>query len=608
MCGIYACFSKCETDDNVIVHHHDNIAPRGPDEMVEIDVSDSEVKGKMVFYRLAIMDVKEGHQPFPSECGEIFAMCNGEIYNHHELVGEHGLPVKTHSDCEVILHLYQKYGVEKMATLLDGEFAFIIYDRRKHYLYYGRDIFGVKPLYYHNCHDGTFELSSTIRGLSEHYCQTKNEVQATDQVRPRTVHLYDLKNNNEKSANFYKFPDVSYDTYRKCGEYESIEAMREYDRKEEELGKSQIYSNLVTAVKKRVEQSEREVGFFLSGGLDSSIILSIALKECKFERPPKAFTFAFNTNAPDYKAAEKVVKWLRERYGEYCIDWKPVVMDITAGINAVPEVIKQFETYDTTTIRAGTPMYLLSRHIADTTDVKVLLTGEGSDELFGGYLYFNYSPDEEDSEREVRKLLSSLHYFDVLRADRATASNGLEIRPPFLDKTFVNSVLKFPKFDNEFAKWRKDKDVKWPVKRTTKTVLRSICRENDMLPIDIIEGRKEAFSDAVGLSWQDELEKYAGIFVRRVLSNFKTDDDDTLCLKLMKTAVNTHAVHLVEKDVEDMKNVDIFIQQIFHQYVANGNDNCGSRNLWHLLPYFWTPNQDWVDTGGESSARALDLY
>ena len=568
MCGIYACFSTRKNDIDVTSYHHDNIAQRGPDETVEIDISDNEVKGKMVFYRLAIMDVKDGHQPFTSDNGEVFAMCNGEIYNHQDLIETHSLPVKTHSDCEVILHLYQKYGVEKMASLLDGEFAFIIYDRMKHAVYYGRDIFGVKPLYEHRCTNGIFELSSTISGLSDHNCKETETV--TNQVRPRTVYLNDLINNTGKSASFYDFPDAN----------------RSSTTDQTQL----IYSNLVAAVKKRVEQSEREVGFFLSGGLDSSIILSIALNECKFDRPPKAFTFAFDTTAPDYLAAEKVVKWLRERYGEYCIEWVPVVMDVTNGFYVIPNVIKHFETYDTTTIRAGVPMYLLSRYISDTTNVKVLLSGEGSDELFGGYLYFNYSPSKKESEREVRKLLSSLHYFDVLRADRATASNGLEIRPPFLDKTLVNNVLRTHQFVDNVKKYA-----------PTKQLLRSICKTYDLLPIDITEGRKEAFSDAVGLSWQYKLEQFASDFIDKVLSELD-DVENKIPLRFMKTAINKNSLHSVEQDVNKMKKVDIFIQHIFHQYVAN------EKYLWHLVPYFWTPNQDWVDTKGESSARALDIY
>ncbi len=492
MCGIYAKFGDTKENKSSCISN------RGPDDSKTIEFPGV----KFVFYRLAIVGIKDGMQPFNDD-GKLF-MCNGEIYNYSSF-GE----CKTGSDCECVFNALKTTNPVRVARDLDGEFAFVYYDGN---VVFARDPIGIKPLFYSL--DNGLEICSLVKGMSSTNIQ---------HVLPGYIYTY----NGRLTMTRYK--EI---LWRAIGE--------------------PAMNSFYTAIRKRVYQSDRPVGFFLSGGLDSSLVLSIAMS---MGIRPDVFTITFDDNSSDAKAAKFMINWLRKKYGENSLLWHYIVADINDGLEALDDVVYALETYDTTTIRASTPMYLLSKYISENTNIKVLLSGEGSDELFGGYLYFKYARDSMEFSSEIVRLLNQLYLYDVLRSDRVTAHFGLELRPPFLDLGFMNEVLKC----NFLGPYE-----------NTKQVLRSAF--SDMLPDEILNGKKEAFSDAVGLSWQDSIEKYAA-------------DHLEPC---------EYSPHIIPKS-----NTAKYFQQLFYKHF-------GSR--WSLLPKLWLPNQDWINTGDEPSARVLPVY
>lgn len=534
MCGIHATFNT-DNLSSIDETRRQALHVRGPDEVKTVKKD----KYTLTFHRLSIVGQNNGSQPF--ETDDIDLMCNGEIYNSKFLTLQNSFENKTESDCEVIIHMYKKFGIEYTADLLDGEFAFILIDRCKNLVHFARDRIGVKPLYlsiqYNKKKCVQFlEISSLIgamdrQGLAEH-------------VKPGFIYTYDMEHGSISAQ-----------------PYSILKYMPMYSPYDEH----NIYASLSYAVRKRIDHSERPIGFLLSGGLDSSLILALAMKiynTNQIPTKPKVFTFGFSRDAPDVKSAELMVTWLRTKYGPDCLDWHLVIKDIKDGLDALPTVIKHLETYDTTTIRASVPMYLLSKYIAEQTDVKVVLSGEGSDELFGGYLYFKYAPNDTAFRSEIISLLENLYLYDALRADRCTAANGLELRPPFLDAALITTVLESSKLVKGI--------------NNTKELLRNVIHniDKDLLPAEILWGKKEAFSDAVGLSWKDSLTIYAD--------------------KIMKDADYECVSH-----IDATNNEMLLYQMIFEQLFSD---------IFHILPKLWLPNQVWVNTGTEPSARVLDVY
>ncbi len=530
---------------------------RGPDQKKVVE-GDNYIA---TFYRLAIMGVDTGVQPFDYD--DMLLMCNGEIYNYKELIDLYNLDCNTDSDCECIMWLYRKIGLRNMIDKLDGEFAFILYDKRNGMIYFARDILGRKPLYFSQF-ENILEISSLYGGLE---C-------IGEQVQPRNIYSYDT---NTKTIIKQEYNAIKYLKTRISD--------TEY-----------IYEALEKAVLKRIQHSERPIGFLLSGGFDSSLVLSIAMKyydtlyqnhvnnlcpngghfrdivaahEMAKEKriKPHVFTFGFDINAPDVKSATIMIEWLKKKYGYDSFIWHLVIEPVQKGLDSLEDVIVALETYDTTTIRAGTPMYLISKYIKEYTDVRVIISGEGSDELFGGYLYFMYAESDSAFKSEIIKLLNELYLFDVLRCDRTTAVHGLEVRPPFLDDHLVWTVLDHQKL--------KKCNVK------SKELIRLTVQDKNLLPVEILEGKKEAFSDAVGYSWKDSIESYA---INK--------------LKEMTTAESKH-YDSYSPHIKPITNEMMYYQKIF-------SNNFGE--AWHLLPHLWLPNQNWVKTGSEPSARVLSVY
>ena len=417
MCGIYFCYHRNHGKPET---NHTELKRRGPDDTRLIDAPEF----CAAFYRLAVVGVSYGMQPF--ETDDVILLCNGEIYNHATLEDKSSAS-KSKSDCECIISMYKRYGIEFTIRALDGEFAFVLYDKTACLIHFARDRFGRKPLFFSVKYDEadennsdidesdskieSIEISSLHSGLSvASRIPARRSLRCYDveTVEPRMIYTYDIKHKN-----------MSIQPYH-CFMYEPKHACL-----------TGIYYALYSGVVKRITQSERPVGFLLSGGFDSSLVLSMAIRSGKLTRVPHVFTIGFEEKASDVIAAEKMVNWLKKKCGDDCLIWHKVILPLDAGLSRIGEVINTLETYDTTTVRASVPMYLIAEYIAKNTDVKVVLSGEGSDELFGGYLYFNYAPNDVAFRAEIIKLLNRLHLYDVLRADKSTAAHGLEIRTPF---------------------------------------------------------------------------------------------------------------------------------------------------------------------------------
>ena len=435
MCGIFAGTKPPPKD---------KLTHRGPDDFTHVRVKDTH----LMFWRLAINGLGSvGSQPF--EHNGKYLIANAEIYNHVELGGDPG-----RSDCEIILPLIEQHGLFRTCEIMSGDFAFVYTDGT--HTWAARDRVGVRPLFYCKVPGGGISFASEIKALTH--------IGGLVEIFPPGT-LYDPKLNRfiTWAPNYWDHPRSDDDV---------------------EFVKGHIRHLLTEAVVKRVQNSEMPVGFFLSGGLDSSIIAAIGKKALG-----KIRTFSIGLDgAPDLLAARKMANFLGSDHTE-------VIFTLKEGFDALNSVIWNLETFDTTTVRASIPMFLLSKYIKEKTDIRVILSGEGSDELFGGYLYFHGSPNVEEFLHETTRLVRDVHMFDVLRADRTTSAHGLELRVPFFDRDVIDYVM------DGF-----DPDLKMPRGNWEKYLLREAFE--DLLPIEICWRQKNGMSDAVGYEWVDALKKF----------------------------------------------------------------------------------------------------
>jgi len=450
MCGILAVIiENKELDIDSIKSCQESLIKRGPDNQI------NEYNPKYVFKfsRLSINDTSDiANQPFKQN--NIIMMCNGEIYNYKQLIKKYNLNCISKSDCEPIIHLYEKLGFLDTINLLDGVFAIILYDMNNNKCFYATDRIGIRPLFKGITKSGNIALSSVASGILD-FCNN------VERVKPgfgffenKKCHHLKYKYNNyliDKSTPLWNL-NVPLNDYN-----DLFVTIRRY---------------LTNAVKKRL-LSDRPICCMLSGGLDSSLITSIM---CKLIGPQNVHTFSIGMEgALDLKYAKKVADYLGTTHTE-------VFFTPEEGFSIIPQLIKDLECYDITTIRASVGMWLLSRYISKNTNFKVILSGEGSDELFGGYLYFHHAPSPEEFIVESKRLIDNLYLYDVLRADRSVSSHGLELRVPFLDKNFVNYILAL------------EPKVKMVKNDMEKFVLRESFK-NNYLPDEILWRRKDGFSD-----------------------------------------------------------------------------------------------------------------
>lgn len=488
-----------------------DIEHRGPDSTSIKSFNFGIHRITMIFNRLSITGVSNGEQPFYSD--GVYLMCNGEIYNYKKIQRDYELKTTTQSDCEVILRLYLQGGID-MLNCIQGEYAFVLFDTRSGLVIFSRDQLGVRPLFISKA-NSHFSLSSELKGLPS---------KRGFQVRPNVYHIYDLF--SEEST---EIPIIRY-------------------------GNNNVKKSLINAVRTRLN-SEVPIGFLLSGGLDSSLVLSIASRFITDKIT--VFTTGFSHDAPDVVNAKKVIEYLTKIYGDKYIH-HIYIPTIQEGIDSIPSVIKSIESYDTTTVRASTPMWMLARYIRQKTNVKVVLSGEGSDEINGSYLYFHYAPNQIEFDEERRILTDNIHFFDGLRADRTISAFGLELRTPFLDSSVVIDTL--------------NEDVYTSMKETgiEKYTLRNKFR--DYLPPELLWRTKAAFSDAVSYSWKESLQKYS----EELLHGAETRPEE----------------YLPSRSCEER-----WYRLIFDTFYPDNE---------RVIPYKWLPR--WVDTKGEPSATALAIH
>ena len=584
MCGIFALLNSDKIPITTINNEFLKGQGRGP-EFSKLD--NSYMKMTLGFHRLAINGLNnESNQPLVID--DVVLICNGEIYNYKQLYKYMGVQPTTGSDCEVIIHLYIKYGIEQTLSMLDGVYAFILYDNRineslNNKVYIARDPLGVRPLYYlkNNIQFEWFPLygfASELKCLERFY-NTNAIHYSIEQFKPGSYCVFNHGNlvdsNWElelENVPFY-IPTFSY-SWRINNETENILVDDMYSR---------VSSYLISAVNKRCLTTERPIACLLSGGLDSSLIAALVNNFYNYNHlPNKLETYSIGLEgSEDLKYARIVADYLETNHTEIIVTEKEM-------FEAIPDVIKAIESYDTTSVRASIGNYLLGKYIAANSQAKVIFNGDGSDELLGGYLYMNNCPDDIEFDKETRRLLKDIHLFDVLRSDKSISSHGLEPRTPFLDRSFVNTVLSIPAYFRNHKNIKTINDTyniydknKLPYEGIEKFLLRFSFSEgnfadyNDrqILPSEILWRKKEAFSDGVsnrGRSLYQILQEYIAIYM-----NVEEQTD------IYKPSIET------EKK---------YYKKLFDKFYPLCD---------HIVPYFWMPK---YTDATDPSARTLAIY
>ena len=495
---------------------------RGPDMSKIIDVKG----GYLAFHRLAIMGLHdEGMQPF--ELKGDYLVCNGEIYGFRPIKEElkKEYTFISDSDCEILLPMYEKYGV-KMFEKLDAEFALIIYDSKLKQFIAARDPIGIRPLYYGYTKSGKIVFAS----------EPKNLIEIVDSILP--------------------FPPGHYYKDGKFICYRDITKVDEVSKDDLETACSKIKEKLIKGIEKRLD-ADAPLGFLLSGGLDSSLVCAVSSKI--LGKKIKTFAVGMATDAIDLKYAKQVADYIGSDHTEIIITKE----DVLASLE---EVIKILGTYDITTIRASMGMYLICKAIHETTDIRVLLTGEISDELFG-YKYTDFAPNASEFQKESVKRVHELHMYDVLRADRCISVNSLEARVPFGDLDFVKYVMSI------------DPEMKMNKYNMGKYLLRHAFEDTKCLPDNILFRDKAAFSDAVGHSLVNDLKEYA--------ESYYSNEEYEEKIKLYDFA-------------RPFTKESLLYREIFEKYYPGQA---------HMIVDFWMPNKSWEGCNvNDPSARVLSNY
>lgn len=524
MCGFTGYISKL--NDSKILDACEKINYRGPDESRHLIL---ENRVHLHFQRLSIMDLSSnGMQPF-KDFNNNALVCNGEIYNHKEL-RTNLLPdfeFKSDSDCEVILPLIQKLGLLRASKNLDGEFAFVYWNSKEQVFQAARDQVGIRPLFFgFSLEDRTIAFSSEVKVLQD-FC--------SDIMPFPPGHIYD-------GHEFIEFDHIH-----------RVEVRPEITHSIALSGIKQLFTK---AVVKRLS-SDAKVGFLLSGGLDSSLVCAIAAKHSNEQI--ETFAVGIDENPIDTKYAKIVADHIGSKHHE-------VLFSKYDLFQTLHDLINRLETFDITTIRASIGMDLVCRYIKKNTDIKVLMTGECSDELFG-YKYTDFAPSPEAFQKEASKRMEELYIYDVLRADRSISSNSLEARVPFSDKAFAKFVMSIPA------------ELKMNTTGHGKYLLRAAFDNGDYLPKDILYREKAAFSDAVGHASVDYLKDMAELTIT---------DHDLMCASKVYP-------HCTPKTKESY-----LYRKIFEEHYPGKS---------YLIKSIWMPNTEWENCNvNDPSARALPNY
>jgi asparagine synthase (glutamine-hydrolysing) len=537
MCGIFFyTLGVPEYEGAALLRAMQALEARGPEGM---RVRTIEGYGTLGFTRLAINGLDDiAMQPMTQE--DRTWICNGEIYNWKELAVQHNLSTDTGSDCEILGGLYEKFchsgiSLDSYFNALDGVFATVLVDEGRQQILVARDPYGVRPLYKGLCRTTRRPVfASEIKSLLP-FC---DEVQPFPPGHYQVIHMACGVYLADTPKPFHRIPSVKQPYYRE--EVNAIAAVK---------------TALLAAVEKRVANSQREPACLLSGGLDSSLIAALVAKRLREEGRLPLHTYSIGmSGSSDLQHARLVADHIGSIHTE-------VLVTAEEMFAAVPNVIRAIESYDTTTVRASVPNTLLAKHIRETSGCKVIFNGDGSDEVFGSYLYFNSAPSDAAYEDECKRLLTDIHMFDVLRSDRSISSNGLEPRTPYLDKEFVATALSIP---TEFRRPINGLPEKW--------ILREAFNDGT-LPAKVLWRRKEAFSDGVSgeKSWYESAKEMAEVTLGPGWEE----------LYPAKTA-----------------------EQAYYKkcYV----EAFGTGTIHTNVPYFWMPR--WTPGATDPSARTLTLY
>ena len=522
MCGIFALIGYNGESTNVNVNFASG-TKRGPEHSELKKLNDTVYFG---FHRLAINGLKLGNQPLYYK--HFVLICNGEIYNYKELIAKYDLKVTTGSDCEVIVHLYDLLG-ENFINELDGEFAFLLFNTQNNSTFIARDPYGVRPLYMNNV-GNTFCFASDIEPMK---CMSLSNI---THFKPGTFMVI------SRGVNYYIQDSVKYHSIVRntIGDY-----------------RQGLYDVLHKVVLKRVTNTERPVACLLSGGLDSSLVAAIAAKHFA-KKGIQLETYSIGlSGSEDLKYAAIVAKHINSKHTE-------IICTESQFFDSIPQVIKDIESYDTTSVRASVGNWNIGKYIKEYSKAKVVLNGDGADEVMGGYLYFHKCPNADEFDNECKRLLKNIHQFDVLRSDKCIASHGLEPRTPYLDTEFVSYYLNICKY----LRYHVGSCEKYLIRETFNTI------EPSILPHEILYRKKEAFSDGVsGLnhSWYQIIQE-------------KLND------------LNTHVPDELYIFNPPITKEQKYYRHLFESYYSG----CGA-----IIPYFWMPK---YVNASDASARTLQIY
>lgn len=521
MCSIMG-YCGTEISEEKFTEGFEKTVSRGPDMSRVIHAG----SGLLGFHRLAVMGRDEsGMQPFSLDGN--YVVCNGEIYGFRKWKKEleaKGYSFAGDSDCELLLPLYKEYGTDMFARL-DAEYALILYDARTGSFLAARDPIGIRPLFYGYDAEGAVLFAS----------EAKNLVGLCGKVMPFPP------------GHYYK--DGRFVCYREISKPICL------CRDDVETACRKIREKLIAGIEKRLD-ADAPIGFLLSGGLDSSLVCAVAAKLSR--KPIRTFAIGMSTDAIDLKYAKQVADYIGSEHTEVIITREDV-------LRALPDVVALLGSYDITTIRASVGMYLVCKYIHENTDLRVLLTGEVSDELFG-YKYTDFAPSPEAFEKEAEKRIKELYMYDVLRADRCISVNSLEARVPFGDLDLVEYVMSL------------DPAIKVNRYGKGKYLLRHAF-EGDYLPYDILMREKAAFSDAVGHSMVDDLKKLA----ERTYTDAEYEE---------KRKRYPFATPFTKES--------LLYRELFETYYPGQAE---------MVVDFWMPNREWEGCNvNDPSARVLSNY
>jgi asparagine synthase (glutamine-hydrolysing) len=607
MCGIFAILNN---DDSLLTHdfimeQFNKGKSRGPENTT---YKIAMVKINYGFHRLAINGLNTNSNQ-PITIGNVVLICNGEIYNYKELYEEMRIIPTTDSDCEVIIHLYKRYGIEQTLQLLDGVFSFILTDYSSYNengkVFVARDPYGVRPLYMMESDKSEIvAFASELKMLSE-ICNRLNKTKKRDLSRNLIFESEDDRHqyNNYSIKQFLPGTYSKYEiTFKALSNWECLYKFVSYHSTGFHAISYKSFFNsrqitdliqfyLTNAVNKRCCTTERPIACLLSGGLDSSLITALVNDFHRINGLPTLETYSIGlAGSEDLRNARIVANYLGTKHHE-------ILLTEEDFLSAIPHVIRAIESYDTTTIRASIGNWLLGKYISENSEAKVIFNGDGSDELCGGYLYMKKAPDNFEFDRECRRLLKDIHTFDVLRSDKSISSHGLEPRTPFLDRAWTQFYLSIP------MKYRNHNEYG----DCEKFLLRDAFSEsnyknsegNPLLPNEILWRRKEAFSDGVSKqsrSLYEIIQEYCTLrFKEEEYPEYdpKIDCEESTIESIC--AINKK-MFLLDKHLVPKTTEQFYYRKIFETFYPG---------MGKIIPYFWMPR--YVEAK-DASARTLDLY